>query len=178
MIPKHSQGWKPQHLFPGVIFLNSPFRSHCTCHLSCVKIILQYSITLKWWFIYSNEDNKQHPNVLRSSFPQGPQGPCWKPGGCPRAVGRQLGTWETVIGSVQARSGSALEAERREPSECSMIIKLFVLLKESNYRHVKKGKHSPRTSSSHASQEAPGPLKIPWWRGKTAWEQPGGNTAN
>lgn len=42
-----------------------------------------------------------------------------------------------------------------------MIIRLFVLLKESNYRHVKKGKHSPRNSSSHASQEAPGPLKIP-----------------
>lgn len=35
-----------------------------------------------------------------------------------------------------------------------MIIRLFVLLKESNYRHVKKGKHSPRNSSSHASQEA------------------------
>lgn len=35
-----------------------------------------------------------------------------------------------------------------------MIIRLFVLLKESNYRHVKKGKHSPRNSPSHASQEA------------------------
>lgn len=42
-----------------------------------------------------------------------------------------------------------------------MIIKLFVLLKESNYRHVKKEKHSLRNSSSHASQEALGPLKIP-----------------
>lgn len=74
----------------------------------------------------------------------------------------------SVTGSVQQGGSSAQLPDRREPSEPGMIIRLFVLLKESNYRRVRKGKHSPRNSSSHASQEARGPLKIPWWRGKNS----------
>lgn len=67
----------------------------------------------------------------------------------------------SVSDSVQPGGSSAQIPDRTDLQSPGMTIRLFVLLKESNYRHVRKGKHSPRNSSSHASQEARGPLKIP-----------------
>lgn len=184
LLTHESNRWRKHH--------NAPSPIHCTCHLGCIKNIHRKNDLLKprspHFFVYGNE-------ILNKRVPWGHSSPCSDP---------QASRWEPELYNALAvrrwlKGPHSHAAEcvilcncpcpgRKQPQlsnltggnllSSGMIIKLFVLLKESNYRHVKKGKHSLRNSSSHASQEAPGPLKIPWWRGKTAWEQPGGNTAN